>query len=174
MGCDIHAYVEHRPANLRGDQMPRWQSFGGRVNPGRNYSIFERMAGVRGEALQAVVQPRGYPDDAAWRTRDDNWLWIVYGNGPAGENEATAKAAQEYVKHGSTYEPRADGGKPERVSHPDHHTHSWLTPTEFEIALNIADNATALEEPEYHALLAAMRSLEASGREVRVVFWFDN
>lgn len=79
--------------------------------------------------------------------------------------------AAKWVGSGSS---RWRPGRPDYVSHPDWHTHSWLTPGEWEAALKAVPGVTRKTEPEYFALLAAMRSLEASGFEVRCVFWFDN
>lgn len=59
------------------------------------------------------------------------------------------------------------------VEHPDWHTPTWLTPDEWEFALKAAGQLPGTE-PEYYAMLAAMRSLEAGGFEVRCVMWFDN
>jgi hypothetical protein len=42
MGCDIHAYVESKKPDSK-----TWWGFGGRINPGRNYRMFGKLAGVR-------------------------------------------------------------------------------------------------------------------------------
>lgn len=62
MGCDIRAFVEYK----FGDH---WCSFGGQVDFGRNYQLFDAMAGVRGDG--AVVSPRGVPDDMALFAREE-------------------------------------------------------------------------------------------------------
>lgn len=218
MGCDIHCYVQYRhtrasrerqrlamepmlrdlygsvglslPRMKHKDAEPeRWQDFGGRINPGRNYHLFGRMAGVRGDG-PPVVAPRGIPDDLAWYAKADWWLRIDYLGTGDGEGECTPADAERYARHGRTrgsFEPyirttREGGvtvstvvgaehrGKPTHVEHPDWHTPSWLTSGELAVA--IADDPE--QEPEYRALLAAMRQFEADEYEVRLVFWFDN
>lgn len=52
-----------------------------------------------------------------------------------------------------------------------YHNPSWLTPDEWKRALRIVG---PYQEPAYHAILAAMRALESTGNEVRVVFWFKD
>lgn len=158
MGCDIHCYVEFKG---KGDE--RWRPFGGRINPGRYYRLFGRLAGVRGGT--ALVPPRGYPDDAAYNADGDHWLFI---HDAGGDNCVTPSRAIEYVgSYGSRYKLDSDG-KAAWVSDPDWHSHTWLTPDEFAAAL-LPD-----AQPTYRALLAAMRSLEGEGYAVRIVIWFDN
>lgn len=55
------------------------------------------------------------------------------------------------------------------ISHPDWHSHSWLTPEEFAQAINDIDVT-----PDYVACLAAMMALHNRGWKSRIVFWFDN
>ena len=190
MGCDIHCYVEYRPLEPRNDYDKRWRDFGGRINPGRNYDLFDRMAGVRGDKRNAVVPPRGLPDDLAYSAFSDNWMWINYkwDNENAGEcheegvvSPARAARYAQYRESNETaylgtYTDGPNAGKPERVAHPDWHTHSWLTPDEFALAIEEArgDGAYPRDMAEYDALHAAMVSLVMSGHEVRLVFWFDN
>jgi hypothetical protein len=54
MGADIHMYVEYRNKKQAKDletqgRDPYWYSFGDCFNPGRNYTMFAILAGVRGE-----------------------------------------------------------------------------------------------------------------------------
>jgi len=57
------------------------------------------------------------------------------------------------------------------------HSYSWLTTDEFAEAIRRAD-ASRPESPPcnvtYHAVLAAMRSLDAAGHPATLVFGFDN
>ena len=49
MGCDIHMMMESTGRCLvRRIQKPWWWAFGGVCNPGRDYQLFNRLAGVRG------------------------------------------------------------------------------------------------------------------------------
>jgi len=83
----------------------------------------------------------------------------------------THAEAERWHARGRPYVMR--DGKPVMVEHPDWHTPSWLTADEWEAALKLA-GVGPKAEAEYHAILAAMRALEAAGNAARVVFWFDN
>jgi hypothetical protein len=146
MGCDIHAKIEYRRFS---DQ---WDNFAMDINLPRNYLIFgslvdDHSRGPKG--LVGVAPARDYPEDA-----DSFWFF----------------------------------GNPEWSPDPKHtadHTLSWLTTTEYAKALeNAADFAkskgwkeTAKDpfvDPQYHAVLGVMNTLEAAGMPCRLVFGFDN
>ena len=55
MGCDIHAHFEIK---VDGE----WLHYS-QANFNRNYRLFEKMAGVRGEVRNAIVPPKGLPKD---------------------------------------------------------------------------------------------------------------
>jgi len=81
MGCDIHLYIEYKSKKTEFDGYnPGWQSFGGSINPGRNYAMFGLMANVRNcysdGKLPVLVEPRGMPDDAAYSTAGDTRIYI--------------------------------------------------------------------------------------------------
>lgn len=67
MGCDIHAHFEIKVAG-------KWEHY---TIPdiGRNYPLFERMAGVRGDNKNAMAAPRGLPDDISIVTALDANRW---------------------------------------------------------------------------------------------------
>lgn len=162
MGCDIHCYIEYKKPDS-----DRWYSFGRSINPGRWYTLFERLAGVRGEPEKAIVKPRGIPDDLAFFAEDDWWLFIVDDcSDEAPSGMCTRKQARDWHKLGSRYKADREGFTT-WVEHPDWHTPSWVTPDEWQ-------EATKEANEEYHAMLAAMRELERHGNSCRVVFWFDN
>lgn len=187
MGSDIHLFIEYRVKN---SDTTRWNSFAGEIELERDYRMFERLGGVRGDSANAIVPPRGFPADAGPKAKDENFLWIHYGRGNADAFSCSPEEAAKYVNSGrSSYfgiltkvamavdlkgvkEPElVDVQRPERVSKPDWHSHSWLTLEEFESAILQADS----EVPKtYAACIAAMQSLEKDGCEVRAVFWFDN
>ena len=169
MGCDIHCYIEHRQrAPYANDYQKSWDSFAGRINPGRWYFLFGRLAGVRGEG-PPVVGPRGIPDDLAYAARDDWWSYI---SDTPSDGWVSREAATRYVtQYGCATRSLPGNTEPTWVQNPDWHDPAWLTPDEWALALEHCDPQGA---EEYRAMLAAMRSLEADGREVRVVFWFDN
>ena len=164
MGCDIHCYIEykHRDATTT-----RWSSFGGRINPGRDYQLFTLLAGVQGE--NGPLYPvRGVPADLGYYAANDYWLYIS-DNCPDSEGSCSKESAHAYAIHGSHYSEDKS-----RISHPDWHSHSWLTTAEYGNSLDAYDRLPIhYSLVEYRALLAAMRSLEGT-HDARMVFWFDN
>lgn len=70
MGCDIHLHTE---VKIEG----KWRHWG---NPGidRWYVLFEKMAGVRGDIENAIVAPKGLPEDITFETKFD---YENYGGG---------------------------------------------------------------------------------------------
>ena len=72
MGCDIHMHAEIKVAGkwLHYDQ-PDCQ---------RDYDLFEKMAGVRGDEAKAIASPRGLPDDASDTTKFDSDHWDTDGH----------------------------------------------------------------------------------------------
>ena len=157
MGCDIHCYIEYKSPNTEG-----WSDFGGRVNPGRNYDLFGKLAGVRRSEVTPVVEPRGLPEDISYAASSDAWIYVS--STGSGEGCCTQEQAERWVGWGARYR------DPEKmfISNPDWHTHSWLTTDEYAAAIE------GSSEPEYAAILAAMRSFEENGFQARIVFWFDN
>ena len=61
MGCDIHIYAEVKIGGV-------WRHYG-EVECDRDYELFEKIAGVRGDVSDAIAEPRGVPDDASFMTR---------------------------------------------------------------------------------------------------------
>lgn len=174
MGADIHMYVEYRSKEpspyAHTDARNWWSSFGDRINPGRSYRLFGLLAGVRCDGV--MYQTRGMPEDAGYIAKFANQIYIS----DSGDGEScTLAQAQSYEKYGSVIE-YDQNGRATWVTHPDWHSHSWLTVDQFSSVLN-AYRIKYGDDPgvEYVALLAAMRALENDGKnEVRVVFWFDN
>jgi hypothetical protein len=76
--------------------------------------------------------------------------------------------ALRWIEGGCKVKLKADNTM-DRIEHPDWHTPSWLTASELERCID-----TEGYVDEYKAILAAMKSLESSGNDVRLVFWFDN
>jgi hypothetical protein len=155
MGCDIHMYVEYKRK-----ENTNWQDFGGRINPGRNYSIFTNLASVRSNVTGN--KPKGIPDDVAYSSRNDNLIFI---DESGGDDTVTRERALRWVKSGSKIVDDT------WVTHPDWHSHSWATIEELEDAVN---KDTWGGAHEYRAVLAAMKCLESDGFDVRAVYWFDN
>lgn len=170
MGCDIHAYVEHRNPKSEHES---WNNFGERVNPGRNYLMFGFLAGVRYDG-PPVAAPRGIPEVLGWAAHGDWWLWITDEQTDK-EGGCSLEQAERYHRSGSAYRGEKDG-RPVWVQAPNWHTPSWLTTDEFAAAIDAyeKDDHQWGEPIEYKALLAAMRVLESNGNQARIVFWFDN
>ena len=169
MGCDIHCYVEYKSA-----AHSHWRPFGGRINPGRNYTMFGFMAGVRCGDLPHFT-PRGAASDMAYKAADDNRLYISKDSSDS-EGNCSPESAERWVNSGIA-EYTDDSKK--FVTHPDWHSHSWLSPSEFEQCLEqcleyYAANSLPSDICEYRALLAALQSFENQGFDARLVFWFDN
>ena len=69
MGCDIHAWIEvvdRKRSHTRAIA---------RAHLDRDYKIFERLCGVRGNVKHAVAPPRGLPDQlSSWCSGDvEEW-----------------------------------------------------------------------------------------------------
>lgn len=159
MGCDIHLFIEYKTEGF-----DRWSPFGGKINPGRYYGLFAKFAGVRNYyGIKAISEPRGLPEDAGWRAKSENQLYI---SNTESEGHATPEQAKKWVDAG--YSEIHDT---HWVTNPDWHSHSWLTPNEFEQALNEIKPEKAFE---YFVVLDALRSFEKQGCQARLVFWFDN
>lgn len=140
MGCDIHCYIEYRnrdKKSINGDVVESsWSSFGGRINPGRNYGIFTLMAGVRSwgkEDEQLLFKPKELLEGLGYSARSDNYLYITTGEEcKCGECiNVTAEKAKKWVESGSSKYVNNQRGEPTWVSHPDWHSHSWLSVEEF-------------------------------------------
>ena len=175
MGCDIHLYIEYRSKNAANtDQY--WQSFGQRTNPGRNYFMFALLANVRNyDELPVPYALRGMPDDAGYDSGYDNRLYI---SNEFDEHTVTMERAEQWVKSGSSKFINNERGEPTWVTHPDWHSHSWLTTNEYENVINLYLAQPFAKpfglEPRYQVVLASMKAFEQLGYDARIVFWFDN
>ncbi len=173
MGCDIHMYVEY---NDKKREDAYWRSFGGRINPGRNYWIFGLISkGVRAE-FEESMEDKGLPDELGSYARSDSHLYITDAETDE-EGCCSLKRAKEWEANGHkiTYKE----GKPIWVAHPDWHSHTWLTVEEYRKVIEIYLEKNQKgdyndPEPAYQALLSAMEKLAEFDNDVRVVIWFDN
>ena len=164
MGCDIHVFMEYKSKTSDRPFMRGWP----RINPGRDYLLFGKLAGVR-DSYHQMFEPRGLPADIGWQASHDAYLYIVEEKMGA-EDTCTLEDAKRWgapiIEH---------NGKPWKTLHPDWHSHSWLTLDEFSQALEKkVEGQTYSHDPEYFALVEAAKVLEKAGNEVRFVFWFDN
>lgn len=158
MGCDIHCYVEYKYKAI-----DHWNSFGSEIRLDRNYTLFAKLAGVRNYGkVKPVAERRGMPDDASYEARYANLLFVTTS---PGEEYITPERAAKWVADGIS---KYVGNDNSWVTHPDWHSHSWLTTQEFAQAIEGSG------EPQYEVLLETLRAFETRGYEARVVFWFDN
>lgn len=172
MGCDIHTYIEYEA--YPDSDRHAWWCMGGRYNPGRDYLMFDIMAGVRGSD-HTLFEPRGLPDNIGWEVTDEAYLRISdeYANqeGYCSEQQARQWSTGAYAERLIERD-----GKPVLVSHPDWHSHSWLTADE--LAQCLGQYTLVSEYGPYDvgwdAILATMRAFEDRGVRSRLVFWFDN
>jgi len=63
MGCDIYMHTE---VKIEG----KWRHWG-IPDIDRQYDLFEKLAGVRGSVYNAVVAPKGLPEDSTFETLFD-------------------------------------------------------------------------------------------------------
>ena len=153
---------------------PWWSSFGDQFNPGRNYTMFGILAGVRDnpDDDNKMFEAKGLPDfELGWSARSDLLLYITEVPIP-GENYCTLEQAKRWNRK-IIYD---SNGKPSYTYHPDWHSHSWLTTKELAQAYRWYKSTTGYSPClEYRVLLKTMKALEDGGKnEVFIVFWFDN
>lgn len=165
MGCDIHMYIEHK----LNDPLARWGAFGGRINPGRHYGIFAKLVGVRnGLGLKPLSEPKGIPNDIAYRAESDYTLFISAES--QNDGYCTPEKAAQWVRDKISMK-----WNEYRITHPDFHSASWATADE--LGKVFSDPAVQFDpelDIEYVAILDCLNSFERQGRLARVVFWFDN
>ena len=155
-----------------------WMSWGGRINPGRDYVLFGYLSkGVRYDADKGF-EAKGLPDELGWQSLLESRLYISKDGNDSGEYATTLEKALEWNQRFGCKLTYDKDGNPTHVDHPDWHSHSWLTTKEFEQAIKLSQkdkNSWGSVGIEYKALLAAMKSFEKTKKyEARVVFWFDN
>ena len=167
MGCDIHILTEYKSKD--GNWPNKWSSLGYHTtNPGRNYDLFSKLSGVRGYNEEPIATP-GWPQDVSWAANSANTIFIDKNLKPDEyrEGHCTMETAEKWVKFGSRLLKDNDGNIT-HVTHPDWHSHGHCTIEQMSKALR--KNSS----PEYRAMLAAARSLEKDGMEVRFLFFYDN
>ena len=182
MGCDIHAYVDYE---VEKDHDCRWVKNLGSFRVERDYLLFGIMAGVRHEQAK-LFDPKGLPDRMSYVTNDEVKLFVVEDEREAAEGRCHRRNADRW--HENHEEEKKERGElagiggyvdaeKTHVYHPDWHSHSWLTADELRQVIekyNSLKPASWMVPAEIVAICNAMRSLEESGYEARLVFWFDN
>jgi hypothetical protein len=72
MGCEIHLFIEHKKKNQK-----NWWCFGGMINPGRDYEIFDNLCGVRGNGeIEPITELRGIPSEVSHNVVENYTLFI--------------------------------------------------------------------------------------------------
>lgn len=163
MGCDIHAYVEYSTW-YKHDGDPYWETLTSNFG-GRDYLWFGILADVRHEG-DCLYPARGLPENLSYTTEHAEYISV---------NDEYAKTSDNFVTVGQAkswggYDPEKN-----RVSNPDHHTHSWLSTEELGHCIakhmEIADYSLDIG---WLSLFTAMKTIEENGGKARIVFWFDN
>lgn len=90
MGCDIHLHIEVKIND-------KWQHYG-IPNIWRNYTLFEKLAGVRGDMDKAIAEPRGIPKNATTLTRYDYERWDCDAHTPSWISAKEIYEIQKFAK----------------------------------------------------------------------------
>jgi hypothetical protein len=168
MGCDIHVYAEY---SLLNRAEPYWMTVGGRINPGRDYDLFAKLAGVRtDDPAGQMIPTRGLPTPTSLTVKWDNELYVTTPDG-GDEGCCSREDAERYVMQGVS---QWMDDKHTRVSQPDWHSHSWCTPVEFRSVLEAKRPEGWGIDPAYFAIAAMLDELLRRDCDARLVFWFDN
>jgi len=138
MGCDSHCHLEIKVGGT-------WLHYSApRVH--RNYELFEKMAGVRGEERKAIAPPRGIPGDASDVTKlEAKWL----GSDCHSHSWLSANELAEIIK----FQEKQYGNDFWKVSHQE-----W----------------GYLNGNGWDGFLKYRDSYPKEIEDIRLVFWFDN
>jgi hypothetical protein len=171
MGCDIHLFIEVKYKNSNS-----WFNFGDEFRLNRNYWMFGTFCkGVRCEPEQSFEE-RGLPKDYGYAVSEKMFIYISEDKDI--ERSVELEKATRWIDSGSSWALKSDDGTITYVSDPDLHSHSWLTGSEYQQALEWFDIQAKLDGNEipvdYLAVRSAMKEFELRGYETRVVFAFDN
>jgi hypothetical protein len=175
MGCDIHCYIDYDPPGENDHGLVNHLC---EINVGRNYMLFNIMAGVRGDD-QTLFEPRGLPENLSWTTRDHAVLYVNDDLKPGERSDDSECSRENAERWNSSHEvrPRGVGGYTDetkkRIYHPDWHSHSWLNTKEVGLVIERCKQLGGVT-PSLVAAHAAMKALDDAGCTARFVFWFDN
>lgn len=214
MGCDIHPFIEYDTEPYRKGDLCRTENFG-KLLGYRDYLLFGLLTNgyVRiSDAAGVAPSPKGLPEKISWRVEDDVFENVndQYSSGE-GLHYTSYESALKYTqRYGSEWVRRdgydgplvyakgldAYGGYPTpvkdqkktydwKITHPDWHSHSWLTASELQAVVDsygeMGRKIWPAEDPytvpaEVQAWLAVLRALDAHPNVIqsRLVFWFDN
>ena len=164
MGCDIHIITEYKSKSNN-----HWYSLGSYpTNPGRNYDLFAKLSGVRGNSHEdSPIATPGWPSPTSWAAKFATTLRVIEPTETLREQTAYRADAEKWVKSGLSQWVKDDDGVARSVTNPDWHSYGHCTVEQMAKALR--KNSS----PEYRAMLAAARSLEKDGMDVRFLFFYD-
>lgn len=148
MGCDIHLHIEVKIEGI-------WHHYAA-PSINRNYYLFEKMAGVRGDVNNAISPPKGFPNNATELTN------IVYQNEECGSHSVSWLGIDEIMK-------LEDWLKSISTKETDGYAKYDL---EYDILRTYlgGDSFTGWKrDPEVGSPLSP-----AMVEDVRFIFWFDN
>lgn len=130
-------------------QNDKWESFSGEIGLERNYELFGILCeGVRKDSTS-------YPKKNSKKETDTP------------PESISRKGLPEDLGYWSKNNEEEQRG--------DYHHSTWLTIAEYEKALAIYCSILPTEEIiEYQALLSVLKFFEDSGKDVRLILWFDN
>ena len=90
MGCDIHLHIEVKTEN-------GWEHYAS-PNFRRSYSLFEKMAGVRGDIENAISSPKGFPNDASYITERSYKSEVSYAHSVSWLNVKEINELSEWIQ----------------------------------------------------------------------------
>ena len=102
MGCDIHAWIEVV------DRKRSYTCAIARVYLDRDYRMFERLCGVRGNVKRALAPPRGLPDQLSSWCAGDVEEWHSDGHSHSWLSAAEFKKAVRGVQHAGWFVDASD------------------------------------------------------------------
>ena len=153
---------------------PAWCHFA-RLRLSDDTTLFSLLAGVRlddtGILPADCATPKGLPDDVVELSLLEDSLAVDdVAAGLDLEDTCTRARADEWVREGhSRY--LCSGY---RVTHPDFHSFSWLSPAEFGSVVEKYRQLQGRDSALVESVAALLDSLTASGIHCRVVIWFTD
>ncbi len=198
MGCDIHLYVEEfKTVNGKkqwvcidnwelnpyyGDDEPRYnhRSF----YHGRDYELFQSLAGVRGDEIEPASEIRGLPVDVSEAVKNESGEW-----GEDGHSHSWLTLSEIYThatkiggtikRSGMVSQEQANQWNSERIA-----PKSWCRSTSDKSAIYLewTDKYNPLKrlikqiEKGVKVFLYSyeMKYMKENKNNYRIVFWFDN
>ncbi len=200
MGCDIHVFLEKKTSvnnESKWVNIDYWQ-----LNPyhdgvdkyekeydhvpvyrGRNYELFNILAGVRGSGDGIIDEPRGLPEDASITTKKESDGW---GSDGHSHSYFTLFELREFLENNPTtmYGGMVKPEDAEKIDKGEGTPNSWAGWVSDESGwvhrewnepspLNgIVDNIVERFKDEFY--IYDDKRYPEKEKSIRIVFWFDN